>query len=85
MLGLLISSLKPAGSKVFNAKSWQSEEGVDKLMVHAETLAQALSYMETLRVLCEHANKDKTRSDLFFRYKKLVTPRLEAIYSDWSL
>ena len=84
MLSLLISSLKPAGSKVFNAKSWQSEEGVDKLMIHAETLAQALSYLETLRVLCEHANKDKARADLFFRYKKLVTPRLEAIYTDWS-
>lgn len=85
MLSLLISSLKPEGSKVFNAKSWQSEAGVDKLMVHAETLTQALSYLETLRVLCEHANKDKVRADLFFRYKKLITPRLEGIYADWSL
>ncbi|PIP89658.1 MAG: hypothetical protein COW01_04530 [Bdellovibrionales bacterium CG12_big_fil_rev_8_21_14_0_65_38_15] len=84
MLGLLITSLKPEGSKVFNAKSWQSEAGVDKLMVHAETLTQALSYMETLRVLCEHSNKDKARADLFFRYKKLITPRLEGIYADWN-
>lgn len=84
MLGLLLSCLKPEGTNVFNAKLWQREEGVDKLMVHAETLTQALSYMETLRVLCEHANKDKARADLFFRYQKLVTPRLEAIYSDWS-
>lgn len=84
MLGLLLSCLKPEGTKVFNAKLWQREEGVDKLMVHAETLTQALSYMETLRVLCEHANKDKARAELFFRYQKLVTPRLEAIYADWS-
>lgn len=84
MIGLLLSCLKPEGSKVFDPKSWQSEEGVDKLMAHAETLTQALAYMETLRVLCEHANKDKSRADLFFRYKRLVTPRLEAIYADWS-
>ncbi len=84
MIALLLSCLKPQGSKVFDPKSWQSEEGVDKLMAHAETLTQALAYMETLRVLCEHANIDKNRADLFFRYKRLVTPRLEAIYADWS-
>lgn len=84
MIGLLLSCLKPEGTNVFNAKLWQREEGVDKLMAHAETLTQALSYMETLRVLCEHANIDKSRADLYFRYQKLVKPRLEAIYSDWN-
>ena len=84
MLALLLSCLKPDGTDVFNPKLWQREEGVDKLMAHAETLTQALSYMETLRVLCEHANKDKARADLFYRYQKLVTPRLEGIYADWN-
>jgi hypothetical protein len=54
-------------------------------MEHAETLCQALSYTETLRVLCQHANKDESRKDLFFRYHRLVAPRLEAIYHDWDL
>ena len=54
-------------------------------MEHAETLCQALCYMETLGVLCDHADKDQTRADLFHRYHRLVAPRLEAIYTDWSL
>ena len=60
------------------------EERVSGLMIHAETLCQALSYMETLRVLCEHANLDEERSDLFYRYQVLIKPRLEAIYCDWT-
>ena len=53
-------------------------------MVHAETLCAALSYMETLRVLCDHSNKDQERSQLFFNYLRLIRPRLEAIYTDWN-
>lgn len=68
-----------------NPKKWITEEKVNILMEHAETLCQASTYMETLRVLAEHANKDKERADLFYRYKKLVTPRLQAIYSDWNI
>lgn len=86
MLGLLFETLKPESEKMFNIKNWMDidEDKVGDLMIHAETLCQALSYMETLRVLCEHANKDSERADLFHRYKILITPRLEAIYSDWK-
>jgi len=85
MVSLLIKCLKPNSSEIFKIKNWGKEEGVNDLMEHAETLCQALSYMETLRVLCEHANKDESRKELFFKYKTLVTPRLEAIYTDWSI
>lgn len=85
MLGLLYSCLKPEASKMLDFKNWSSEDNINDLMEHAETLCQALSYMETLRVLAEHADKERSRSDLFDRYKRLVVPRLEAIYTDWKL
>lgn len=85
MVGLLMKCLRPNVSELFNPKSWASDENVSELMEHAETLCQALSYMETARVLCEHANKDESRVDLYFRYNKLILPRLEAIYTDWSI
>lgn len=89
---LLIKTLKPGtniadpaeAKKFFNAKQWLKEENVMKLMVHAETIAQGLAYIETLRVLKNHANKDSSREDLFNRYYKLVAPRFAAIYEDWS-
>lgn len=90
---LLIKTLKPGTDtdnpgelrKFFNAKEWLKEENVMKLMVHAETILFALSYIETLRVLMEHANKDSSRSQLFEDYHKLVTPRFAEIYTDWSM
>ncbi|MBK25157.1 MAG: hypothetical protein CME70_14280 [Halobacteriovorax sp.] len=85
MLGLLFKSLKPEASKMLDFKNWANEDNVNGLMEHAETLCQALSYMETLRVLAEHADKDSSRSKLFHRYKLLIEPRLEAIYTDWKL
>ena len=54
-------------------------------MEHAETLCQAMSYLETLRVLAWHAAKDESRVQLFNDYKVLIQPRLEMIYSDWKL
>ncbi|MBC97649.1 MAG: hypothetical protein CME63_07865 [Halobacteriovoraceae bacterium] len=85
LMSLVISCLKPdAWKDVFDPKMWQKEERFEDLMVHAETICWALSYTETLRVLCDHANKDSSRSDLFDRYANLVIPRLEAIYSDWD-
>ena len=54
-------------------------------MIHAETLCQALSYVETLRVLAQHAAKDASRLDLFKRYRILVVPRMEGIYADWEI
>lgn len=85
MLGLLFATLKPEASQMLDFKNWQNPENINSLMEHAETLCQALCYMETLRVLCSHADKDAARADLFHRYHTLVTPRLEAIYTDWSL
>ncbi|WP_417335106.1 acyl-CoA dehydrogenase family protein [Halobacteriovorax marinus] len=85
MVKLLVKCLRPDIGELFNPKSWASDENISELMEHAETLCQALSYMETARVLCEHANKDESRKDLFFRYQKLILPRLEAIYTDWSI
>ncbi len=68
---------------VFRREYWQEANRFDRLMEHAETLCQALCYVETLRVLAKHAVKDPTRGDLYKRYLALVTPRLTAIYSDW--
>jgi len=86
MIGLLLKCLNPPkNTKLINPKKWVTEEKINLLQEHAETLCQASSYMETLRVLAEHANKDNTRADLFYRYRKLVTPRLKSIYCDWSI
>jgi alkylation response protein AidB-like acyl-CoA dehydrogenase len=86
MMGLLLKCLNPPkNTKLVNPKKWVTEEKVEKLMEHAETLCQGLTYMETLRVLAEHSNKDEKRSDLFFRYKKLIAPRLQGIYTDWTV
>lgn len=70
-------------TSVFSQNYWQEEGRFDKLMIHAETLAQALTYLETLKVLARHATADPARGDLFRRYQKLVTPRFAAIYADW--
>ncbi len=86
LVSLIISCLKPdAWKDVFDPKKWQQEERFEELMIHAETICWALCYTETLRVLCDHANKDESRVDLFKRYHRLVEPRLEAIYKDWEI
>lgn len=83
---LLMKCLRPDSiGDIFNPKAWTQESNIEELMTHAETLCQALSYMETVRVLAIHGEKDSTRIDLFKRYVRLVTPRLEAIYIDWDL
>lgn len=86
MVGLMLKCLNPPKNfKILDPSKWVDEERVSNLMIHAETLCQASAYMETLRVLALHANKDKQRADLFNRYALLVKPRLEAIYTDWNL
>ena len=85
-VGLVINCLKPDDWKnVFDPKQWQQEDRFEQLMIHAETICWALSYTETLRILCDHANKDESRVELFDRYVRLVVPKLEAIYTDWDL
>lgn len=86
VVALLIKCLKPESiGDIFNPKAWTAESNIEELMTHAETLTQALSYMETLRVLAIHAEKDESRSELFENYKLLIKPRLSAIYEDWEL
>ena len=61
------------------------EKKVNRLIVHAETFCQGLAYVETLRALKKHAVKDPAaQGALFERYRRLVVPRLAAIYSDWK-
>ena len=84
MLTLFFKALKPQGAKALNPKEWLKAENVEGLMPHAETLTQALSYIETLEILSNHASIDRRRQDLFYNYKRLVLPRLEAIFCDWK-
>lgn len=69
---------------VFKKEYWQEADRFDKVMPHAETLCQAMSYIETLKVLGRQADQFPERGDLFHRYHKLVTPRFAAIYADWE-
>jgi len=71
--------------KVFKKEYWEEADRFDKLMVHAETLCQALSYRETLKVLGKQATRDTARGELYYRYLNLVTPRFASIYSDWKV
>jgi alkylation response protein AidB-like acyl-CoA dehydrogenase len=64
---------------------WQDQEKLERVMTHAETLCQALSMLEVLKVLGKHAAKDESRAPLFQRYLLLAKPRLAAIYQDWEL
>ena len=91
---LLLKCLRPQlekGNKlsglkeIFNLKSWQEPKGIENLMQHAETLHQAISYLETLKVLAKQANKDDSRKELFDRYQQLCLPRLSGIYTDWRI
>ena len=90
---LMVKSLKPqldkdnklsSLEKLFDMEAWQDQKGIESLMQHAETLSQAMAYIETLSVLCKHASKDTERGELFYKYQRLVTPRLAGIYSDWK-
>jgi len=89
---LLVRSLRPDMDikdptqliSFLQSKNWMNEQSIEKVMIHAETLTQGLSYLETLRALAKHASKDKSREELFHNYINLVTPRLEGLYADWS-
>jgi len=86
LLKPLIKTLKPTDTKKnFNAKNWQGVENISRLMIHAKTICEALCYIETLRVFKDHCHIDKSRFDLFKRYKVLVAPRLAGLYKDWEL
>jgi len=72
-------------NQLFSKEYWQDSDKLDKLMTHAETLCQALSMLEIVKVLGKHANKDSSRAGLFHRYLLLAKPRLHGIYKDWDL
>ena len=64
---------------------WQDSEKLETVMTHAETLCQALTLLEIIKVLGKHAEKDSSRKELFQNYLKLAKPRLAAIYADWEV
>jgi alkylation response protein AidB-like acyl-CoA dehydrogenase len=72
-------------NQLFSKEYWQDSDKLERLMTHAETLCQALTLLEIIKVLGKHASKDKTRVGLFQRYLVLAKPRLQAIYADWNL
>ena len=72
-------------NQLFSKDYWQDSEKLERLMTHAETLCQALSMLEIVKVLGKQATKDQARRDLFNRYVVLAKPRLAAIYQDWDL
>jgi alkylation response protein AidB-like acyl-CoA dehydrogenase len=61
---------------------WQDVTRFDKLMTYAESICQGMAYLETLKVLAQHANRDSERGDLFRRYLKLVVPKLAGIFAE---
>ena len=71
-------------NQLFKKDYWQDPTHMDRLVVHAETLCQAMAYLETLKVLALHASRDEAREPLFRRYVKLVNPRFASIYEDWK-
>jgi alkylation response protein AidB-like acyl-CoA dehydrogenase len=71
--------------QLFSKEYWQDSAKLDRVMIHAETLCQALSMLEIIKVLGKQAAKDPSRKALFDRYVVLSKPRLQAIYSDWNL
>ncbi len=70
---------------LMNVKKWKSRANMEKLMTFAETICQGLSYIETLRVLNQHVAKDSSRKELFDNYRKVIIPRLAAVYAEWEL
>jgi alkylation response protein AidB-like acyl-CoA dehydrogenase len=72
-------------NQFFSREYWQDSEKLEKIMTHAETLCQALTLLETIKVLGKHASKDDARRGLFERYLLLARPRLSAIYRDWEI
>jgi uncharacterized membrane protein YvbJ len=71
-------------SKPKSMKSLFNDEVIEKLMVYAETICQALSYLETAKVVLNMSKVDKKKLELFHDYHKLVLPRFAAIYQEWK-
>jgi hypothetical protein len=64
---------------------WIQTENVERLMTHAEGICESQAYLEVLMVLQRQADKDPGRQGLFWRYHRLVAPRLAAVYEGWRL
>ena len=63
---------------------WFDPTRIENLLVHSEEICEGLSYLETLKVLSEHATQDESRKPLFNDYKKLVYPRLVGLLESWK-
>ena len=70
--------------KLFSVSGLLDESKISALMIHAETITQAQSYIETLEVLSRHADMDASREILCSNYINLIQPRLKAIYETWK-
>jgi alkylation response protein AidB-like acyl-CoA dehydrogenase len=83
---LIIKCLHPNQiEKIIKAEEWNNPQKIESLMTQAETIAQGLSYLETLKVLGQHALKNSEREELLMRYHNLILPRLKAIYTAWKI
>lgn len=69
--------------KIFEKDMWLEQSRIDKFTIHAESICQSLAYLETLKVLADHARLQNSRSKLMYDYLKIIHPRLMAIFDDW--
>ncbi len=71
-------------NQLFSKEYWQDSTKLERVMTHAETLCQALSMLEVIKVLGKQAAKDESRKKLFDDYLLIARPRFQAIYADWQ-
>jgi hypothetical protein len=84
MAKLFLKTMRPDElSKIFEKDMWLEASRIDKFTIHAETICQALCYLENLKVLANHASKHTGRVRLFKDYSKIIHPKMMAIFDDW--
>ncbi|MBI2520838.1 MAG: acyl-CoA/acyl-ACP dehydrogenase [Bdellovibrio sp.] len=83
---LILKTLRPEEFfKLFDSKNWMQKEKLEKLMMHSESICQAMSYLATMKVLAKHYDKEESRGKLFWDYHRLIHPRLMGILDDWKI
>ncbi|HAZ14554.1 MAG: hypothetical protein A2X86_15595 [Bdellovibrionales bacterium GWA2_49_15] len=83
---LVLKTLRPEEFfKLFDSKNWMQKEKLEKLMMHSESICQAMAYLATMKVLAKHYEKDDSRGKLFWDYHRLIHPRLMGILDDWKI
>lgn len=83
---LVLSTIGQNGLQSFlKIKEAFNDKTIAALMPHAETVTEALSYVETLAILADHAQKDQSRQAHFDDYEKLIRPRMKALMLSWKI